>query len=168
MVSPGQVITDVNPEETEVADSLHRSCVYGEGGVHLPTVHDQLLCFADVEMEVVFLAPRCQGSDLLFVGHLIVAGNPAYDCCVISKFADGVGAVGGHAVMYEQEVQERTEHAALGGAGVECQVGGCGAAYPHSLGSARQEVQDPITDGGVEPKVSELGDRLQGHDGIEF
>ena len=45
---------------------------------------------------------------------------PAYDCCVISKFADGVGAVGGHAVIYEQEVQERTEHAALGGAGVEC------------------------------------------------
>ena len=55
----------------------------------------------------------------------------------------------------------------MGGAGVESQGGGCGAAYLHSLGSLRQEVQEPITEGYVEPKVSELGDKLQGHDGIE-
>ena len=29
------------------------------------------------------------------------------------------------------------------------------------------QVENPIPDGGVEPKVSELGDGLQGHDGIE-
>ena len=45
--------------------------------------------------------------------------------------------------MREQGVQERTEQAALGGTGDESQGGGCGAAYPHSLGSAGQEVQDP-------------------------
>ncbi len=64
-------------------------------------------------------------------------------------------------------VQERAEHAALRGAGVESQGGGCGGAYPHSLGSACQEVQDPITEGGVEPKVPELSDELGGHNGIE-
>ena len=69
--------------------------------------------------------------------------------------------------MREQGIQERTEHAALGGTSVESQGGGCGAAYPHSLGSACQDVQDPITEGDVEPKVSELDDELQGQDGIE-
>ena len=118
-------------------------------------------------MDVFVLTPRCQGSDLLSVGLLIVAGDQAYDSRVISKLNDGVGAVGGQAVMREQGVQERTEHAALGGTCVESQGGGCGAAYPHSLGSARQEVQDPITEGDVEPKISELGDELLGHDGIE-
>ncbi|CAB1428703.1 unnamed protein product [Pleuronectes platessa] len=82
-MGPGQVISDVDPEELEAADSLHRGPVDGEGGVFhslsLPVVHDQLLRFADVEMEVVVLAPRCQGSDLLSVGLLIVAGDQAYD-----------------------------------------------------------------------------------------
>ncbi len=123
----------------------------------LPVVHSQLLCFADAEMEIVVLS----------VGYLIVAGNQANDSCVISRFEDGVGAVGGHAVVHEQGVQDRAEHAPLSGAGVEGQGRGCGAAYPHSLGSARQEVQDPITEGGDEPKVSELGDELGRHNCIE-
>ena len=59
MVGPGQVITDVDPEEPEAADSLHSSPVAGDGGVFyslsLPVVHDQLLCFADIEMEVSVL-----------------------------------------------------------------------------------------------------------------
>ncbi len=38
------------------------------------------------------------------------------------------------------------------------QGGGCDAAHPLSLGSAHQEVQDPVTEGGVESKVPELGD----------
>lgn len=52
-------------------------------------VHNQPLCFANVEMEVVILALRCQGSDLLTVGHLIVVGDQAD---VISKPDDVVGA----------------------------------------------------------------------------
>ena len=39
--------------------------------------------------------------------------------------------------------------------------------YPHCLGSAHQEAQDPVTEGGVEPKVSELHDELEGHNGVE-
>ena len=35
-------------------------------------VHDQLLCFVDVEGEVIFLAPLRQGSHLLPVGCLVV------------------------------------------------------------------------------------------------
>ncbi|CAB1457121.1 unnamed protein product [Pleuronectes platessa] len=159
VMGPGQVISDVDPEELEAADSLHLGPVDGEGGVFfsssLPVVHDQLLRFADVEMEVVVLAPRCQGSDLLSVGLLIVDGDQAYDSGVISKLNDGVGAVGGHAVLREQGVQKRSEHAALGGTGVESQGGGFGAADPHRLWSARQKVQYLLTEGNVEPKVGE-------------
>ena len=89
----------------------------------LPVVRDQLLCFVDVEMEIVVLVPKCQGCDLLSVGHLIITGDQAY--MMISRFDDGVGAVGGHAVMSEQGVEERTEHQPV---------------------TAHQEVQDPITD----------------------
>ncbi len=50
-----------------------------KGGVSfslsLPVVHNQLLCFADKEMEIVVLAPGCQGSDLLSVGRLIITGD---------------------------------------------------------------------------------------------
>ena len=93
-VGPGQVIADVDPEEPEAAQTLHSSPVDGEGGVFyslsLPVVHDWLLRFADVEMEVVVLALRRQGSDLLSVGLLIVAGDQAYDSRVISKLYDGL------------------------------------------------------------------------------
>ena len=83
VVGPGQVITDVDPEEPEAADSLHRSPVDGEGGVFyslsLPVVHNQHLPFADVEMEVVVLAQRCQGSDLTFTSYsdqMFLLSNP--------------------------------------------------------------------------------------------
>ncbi len=79
VVSSVQVLIDVNPEEPEaVFDSSD-----GKGGVSfplsLPVVHNQLLCFADLEMDVVVLAPRCQGSDLLSVGRLIIVGDQADD-----------------------------------------------------------------------------------------
>ncbi len=154
-VSPGQVLFDMNPEEPEAANSLHHRPIDVKGGISfsllLPVVHYQLLCFADIEMEVVVPAPRCQGSDLLSVGRLVIVGNQADD---------------GHAVMHKQGAQERAEHAALRGTGVESQGGGCGAAYPYNLGSVCQEVQDPITEGGVEPKVSD-GDELGGHNGVK-
>ena len=60
--SPCQVLSDVDPEEPEAADSLHRSAIDGDGGVSLslllPVIYNQPLGFADVEMEVVILAPR--------------------------------------------------------------------------------------------------------------
>ena len=61
----------------------------------------------------VVLAPHCQVSDLLPIGCLIVVGDQAYHCCVISKLNDCVGVVLGHAVVGEQGVQEGTKHAPL-------------------------------------------------------
>ncbi len=76
---------------------------------------------------------------------LIVASDPADGGCVISKFDDGIGAVDGHTVVREQGVQERAVNAGIRGANVESQGGAGGAAW----GSAHQEVQDPVTEGGV-------------------
>ena len=91
----------------------------------LPVIHNQLLGFADVEMEVVILTLRCQLFDLLSVCHLVGVGDQADGGRVVSKLHDGVGAVCGHAVVSEQGIEERAEHAALRSSGVEDQGGGC-------------------------------------------
>ena len=101
-------------------------------------------------MEVVILVPRCQVFNLLSVRRLVAVCDLADEGRVVSKLHDGVGALCGQAVVREQEVEERAEHAALRGSGVEDQGGGCDVSLPHCLGSARQEVQDPITEGAVE------------------
>ena len=111
-------------------------------GSLFPVVHNHLLCLDHVEGEVVVLAP--QVSDLLPIGCLIVVGDQAYQCCVISKFNDGVGVVHGRAVMNEQRVQEGTEHAPLRVPCVEDQRGGCVVTYPYHLGETR-----PLAEGGV-------------------
>ena len=57
---------------------LHCGPVNVDGGVRSllsPEVHDQLLCFVDVEGEVIFLAPLSQGHHLLPVGCLVIVGN---------------------------------------------------------------------------------------------
>ena len=72
-------------------------------------------CLDHIEGEVVVLAPHGQVSDLLPIGCLIVVGDQAYHCCVISKLNDGVGVVPDCAVMNEQGVREGTEHAPLRG-----------------------------------------------------
>ena len=56
----------------------------------------------------------------------------------------------GHSVVGEQGVQERAQNAPLWGPSVEDQRGGYVVAYPHHLGAARQEVQYPVAQGGVE------------------
>ena len=71
-----------------------------------PVVHDWLL--AHIEGDVVVLAPLCQLSDLLPIGCLIIVGDQAYHCGVVSKLNDGVGVVFGHAVTGKQGVQEGT------------------------------------------------------------
>ena len=53
-------------------------------GSHFPVVHDQLLCLALIEGEVVVLAPHCQFSDLLPIGCLVIVGDQATvvsSCC---------------------------------------------------------------------------------------
>ena len=89
----------------------NKNAAYEDGGVLgplFPVVHNKLLCFADIEREVVVLAPHCQFSDLP-IGRLIVVGEQAYHCCVVSKLNDGAGVVFGHAFLGEQGVLEGTQ-----------------------------------------------------------
>jgi len=39
--------------------------------------------------------------------------------------------------------------------------------HSHYLGSARQEVQDPVAKGVVKPQDPELGSELNGHNSVE-
>ena len=55
----------------------------------------------------------------------------------------------GHEVVGEQGVQEGTKYTPLRGPSVEDQRGRRVVAYPYHLGAARQEVQDPVAEGGV-------------------
>ena len=50
---------------------------------------------------------------------------------------------------------------------VEDQRGGDVVTYPHHLGAARQEVQYPVAQGGVETQGLELDDELGGYYGVE-
>ena len=68
---------------------------------------------------------------------------------VVSKLNDGVGVVFGHAAVGEQGVQEGTKYTPLRGPNVENQCGRHVVACPSHLGVARQEVQDPVAEGGV-------------------
>ena len=65
-----------------------------------PVVHEQLLGLADIEGEVVVLAPHCEVSDLIPIGYR----HQAYLHFLNSNLNEGVGVVCGHAVMGEQGV----------------------------------------------------------------
>ena len=102
-------------KELETLDPLHYGPVDINGslfGPAFPVVHDQLLCFPQIQGEVVVQAPHCQFSDLHPIGGLIVVSDQAYHCCVVSK-CNGVGVVVGHAVAGEQGVQEGTKYTPL-------------------------------------------------------
>ena len=142
----------MDTKEHETLDLLHCSTVDENGSLLcplFPVVHNHLLCLDHIEGEVVVLAPHGQVSDLLPIGCLIVQGNQPYHCCVIGKLDDSVGVVPGCAVLSEEGIQEGTEHAPLRGPCVEDQCGGYVVTYPYHLGAARQEVQDPVAEGGV-------------------
>ena len=97
----------MDAKELEALNLLHYSPVDENGGVLgplFPVVHNHLLRLDHVEGEVVVLASHGQVSDLLPIGCLIVVGDQAYHCCVISKLNDGVVVVPGRAVMSEQGV----------------------------------------------------------------
>ena len=64
----------MDTKELEALDTVHYT--------PFPIVHDQLLCLAHIEGEGVVLALV---SDLLPVGCLIVVGDQACNCCVISR-----------------------------------------------------------------------------------
>ena len=73
----------------------------------------------------------------------------------------------GHAVMGEQGVQEGAEHAPLTGPCFEDQRSGGVDSYLCHLGAARQEVQDPVSQGGVQTQGPELNDDFGGYYGVE-
>ena len=113
----------MDTKELETLDLLPYSPVDVNGGLFgppFPVVHDQLLCLAHVEGEVVVLSPHCQFSDLLPIGCLIVVGDQA---TVVSSANDGVGVVFGHAVVGEQGVQEGTKYTPMRGPSVKDQYG---------------------------------------------
>ena len=67
----------MDTKELEALNLLHYSPFDLDGGMLsplFPVVHDQLICLAEAEGEVVVLAPHCQVSDLLPVGCLIAVG----------------------------------------------------------------------------------------------
>ena len=114
-------------------------------GPPFSVVHKHLLCLDHVDGEVVILAPHSQFSDLP-IGCRVIAGDQAYHYCVISKLNDGFEVVPSRAIMSEQD---GTEYAPLKSPLVEDQRCGCVVTYPYHLGAARQEVQDPVAEGGV-------------------
>jgi hypothetical protein len=59
--------------------------------------------------------------------------------------------------MGEQGLQKGAENAPLWGPSVE---GGDVVTYPHHLGADRQEVKDPVSQGGVETQGLELNDEF--------
>ena len=65
----------------------------------------------------------------------------------------------GYAVVGEQE---RAEHTPLWGPSVEGQQSGDFVSYLHHLRAARQIVQDPVAQGGVESQGSSLMMSLDG------
>ena len=66
----------MDTKELEALDPLHFDVNGGVFGPPFPVVHDQILCLAHIEGEVVVLAPHCQVSDLP-IGRLIVVGDQA-------------------------------------------------------------------------------------------
>ena len=73
----------------------------------------------------------------------------------------------GHAVMGKQGVQEGAERAPLWGTCVEDQRSGGVVSYLHHLGIDRQQVQDPVAQGGVQTQGPELNDELGAYYGVE-
>ena len=74
----------MDAKEPEATDSRYCSPIYVDRGVlsnlQLPVVQYELLSLADIEMEVVVMAPETGPSTLL-----IVVGDQPNDCGVLSK-----------------------------------------------------------------------------------
>jgi hypothetical protein len=133
--------------DTEVHDALHP--------FHYSPVNVNVI--ADVEGDVVVLTPQYQVSDLLPIGWLIVVSDQAKHYRLVSKLNNGVGG------EYRRGLSTHSRGVLV----LRVQRGGFVVAYPHHLGAARQEVQDPVADGGVQSQGPELSDELGGHCGVE-
>ena len=63
-------------------------------------------------------------------------------------------------------MQEGAKYSPLWGPSVEDQQSGSVVSYLHHLGAARQVVQDPVAQGGVQTQGPELSDELGGYYGV--
>ena len=135
----------MDTKEPEAADSLHRSPISGDGGVSLS------LLLPGTKMSGFLTSSLYAISSSSVIWPMTVVSSANFT--MVLELCVAVG---------EQGVEERAEHAALRGTGVEDQGGGCDVSHPHCLGSARQEVQDPVTEGAVEPRSLSLMTSLEG------
>ncbi|KAK1791951.1 hypothetical protein P4O66_013923 [Electrophorus voltai] len=69
----------------------------------LAAIHDQLLCRADIQEEIIFLASVFQVFNLLQVGPLVVVRDQTHDNGVVSKLDNDGGAGSGCAVVGVQD-----------------------------------------------------------------
>ncbi len=115
--SPSQVLGDVYTEVLEAAHPLHRGPTYLKRSVRpllsLPEVNNQLFSFAHIQRETIVLAPWCKFFYLIQVCGLIIIGNEAQNHSIISKFDNRCGAVGRHAVVCVERVEQGTQDTAL-------------------------------------------------------
>ena len=129
-------------KELETLDPLHYSpvnvneCVFGPP---FPVVHNQLLGLTHVEGEVVVLAPDCQVSDLP-IGCLIIVGDQALMMALESWLAT-------QSWVNREYMRGLCTHT-CGAPGLRISVADV-VASPYHLGAARQEVKDPVAEGGV-------------------
>ncbi len=63
-------------------------CVWGGGS---PEVHDHLLCFEHVQLQVLKTAPDSQLLNLLSVSRLVTVLNEADQCGVVCKLQEYEG-----------------------------------------------------------------------------
>ena len=116
MGGPGKIVWELNSKVIDVVHSFHWNTSDGERRVEAllfpPEVHHNHLSFADVQLEVVNLAPSFQVLHFLQVGHFIVVGDETQQYCVVSKLDDGI-AVSGHAVGGVEDVQKGAQHTSL-------------------------------------------------------
>ena len=123
---------------------------------------NNLLCFADVQQEVVDIAPRGQEVDLLPVVGLIVLGDETHQSCVIRKLHHVIGAVGGCTVVSQQGEEQGTEHTALWGPCFERDAARGVVANSHCLWPLTEEVQNPVAKGAVDPQLVQFADGVVG------
>lgn len=71
---------------------------------------DHLLCFGDIECQIISGAPVCQSVDLIPVGRFITILYQANYSGVIREFKHSVHTVDQHAVMCVKGKQKRTQH----------------------------------------------------------
>lgn len=119
--SPGEIFTDVHPQEFGAAHSLHIGTIDGQWqvfGVTSPEVNNNLFGFSDVQQEVVVSA-TC-GQKVLPVVSLVSLGDETHQSCVVRKLNNVISVMSCCVVVCQQREEQWTEHAALRGPCAQC------------------------------------------------